>query len=146
MPSILRSNLVQVDRKVRGQRNAQGEPTDVVQNIYTNLPCVILPFSMNPEGDFKKSPASTVIATETHIAIFDGIGPSQFGGAGAGGTVNVNSINYHVNGAATAAFPDLQVNDRITDQDAQTFLVTAVTRYPMIRPSLELRLAFGASW
>lgn len=152
MPTILRPDVVTVDRKVLGKVSRSGEPVSTITTIAEGLSIGInsIPvISKLGGGDYKPGP-SNVVYEQTHLGFIDGLSNAQYLAitptANPGDTVTLNGVDYIINAAGTAAFPDVQSNDRFTDQDGNQYLVVTFAHYVIINPSLQVRLLLGAAW
>ena len=147
MITLLRPDIIKVERKVKGALSPTGEQTFVITTIHDGLSAGInsQPVVSGQGGNFEVR-VSNVEFLQTHLIFVDGLPSARFKGLGVDTSIAVNGVSYKINTARTAAFPDITQDDRITDQNGDTYLVLASARYTVINPSLQLRCVFGAAW
>jgi hypothetical protein len=140
--SLIRPNTIEIERQVLGAPSATGEPSRTIPVIATGVPALI---DLSPDGELSWLVEGTVYTQDAALFI-DGLRAQRFAPTPPGSMYTFNGIGYLVAQNGLGAYPDVQINDRITDEGGQQYLVLAIMTYYNVLPTLEARLARGRTW
>lgn len=141
----LRPNAAKIDRKPPSDQTSNtGEPVPAeIVNVYEALPCYI---ESNPRwAETEMSGMGGPVIYDRRVSmIADGIVTPN---ATPGSTVvDKNGNEQIVAGNGRAAFPDIRVGDRVTDENGEEYLVEAVQFYYDVFPNIQVQLDRGKAW
>lgn len=142
MSTLLRPNLVTVDRRSAGSPSQTGARAPITTTLNHNIPALI-DLAVSGSEAFE---IDGLTFLQDAVMFVDGLQPYQFIGVSPGGTVVVGGVTYTVSANGLGAFPDIGRGDRITDETSQTYLSLAVAVYYDVMASLEIKLAIGKEW
>jgi hypothetical protein len=156
-PSPLAVNIITVERRITGPvdpTGVNGDPTGegvpATFLVVSGLNCGIGPYDVRSGagGNLQYYIEGQVYEAD-HELYVQGLAPIDFFPASGGSVVFVAwnpGIPYTVNNTLLGAYPDIQVGDRVTDENATQYLVLARHAYYDIQPNLQLRMAQGKAW